>query len=243
MPAHRFYSEFPLQLGLNTLDDQFILQHIKVLRLKINDTICLFNKNQTEYNCNIHQINKKNIVIDCLDEKIVSRELPKKIHLMQSIINANKLELIVEKANELGASSINLIPCQYSNYSLGENKQKRIQRLQSIAISSSEQCRRNSLIDINTFSTWNEFIEYLQNIPKNCLKIIFLPHTETLFKSINFADYSEFYCIIGAEGGFSVREEQELLKCGCISLNLGNRILRAETAAISAVSFIALNLY
>ncbi|MFM2343449.1 MAG: ribosomal methyltransferase RsmE [Pseudomonadota bacterium] len=236
-------------------NDEFILQHIKALRLNIGALCSLFNGvDNMEYTAEINEINKKSVCFHIIDKMEINRELPKSINLIQSLINPAKLEFILEKTTELGIDNLYLVPTSYSNVSLkGEAKEKKLQRFTKITISACEQCGRNTLPKLQNLDNWQACMKVLQNLPENTLKIFLTTNIannidDDLRKSIvnindlNIHNYDSIYYIIGAEGGLTDKEQSDLFNAGCIGVSLGNLILRAETASIAVLSYLNIKL-
>ena len=252
MLTPRFYIEFDkLELGEYLIKDDFILSHIKALRMRINDNCSLFNGvSNYEWHANIKNIDKKSVTLKINNCYEIKRKLTKSINLIQSFINPTKLELIVEKVTELGIDNIYLTQTAYSNVNLtNENKEKKLHRLSKLIISACEQCGRNVLPHLSYLEDWQNCLSFLKKLPHDTLKIFLSTDIANSIKSndiisiknisdINIKNYEAIYYIIGAEGGFSHKEQADLLEIGCIGVSLGNIILRAETASIAVLSYL-----
>lgn len=210
-------------------------KHItKVLRLKEEDQIYLFDDSSTEYSGKITEINSKEIIITIHDSWKTQTESDLQIDLYQSIIKPNKMDLIVQKATELGVSNLILVTTERTQ----KNLQPKVERLNKISVESAKQCRRSKPPVV---SETNSFKEALSSDSEYDLKIILYENSEKSLKSYlkNYSkDVDRISVLIGPEGGFTEEEVNLAKKHGYISLGLGNRILRAETAAITIVSLI-----
>lgn len=196
-----------------------------------------------DYKTKVEEINVKNIVLD-IEEKVKLRELPVKINLYQGITKFDKLEFIIEKAVELGAYSVNIVAMDYSIVKFDKEKIKsRKDRFEKIAKSAAEQSKRGMVPFINIFDSFNDVITN----NKNDSNILFYENANDINmtrKTINelkndlvkgnFKNMINIY--IGPEGGFSKKEIESVEKSNFKVLTLGNRILRTETAAITALS-------
>ena len=249
MITPRFYiNSYSLNIGNFITDNEFTIQHIRALRLNIGSICVLFNGIENiEWHAKLTDINKKSVCFEILSKNIINRELPNSINLVQSLITQANLELIIEKTTELGIDNIYLVPASYSNINLkGENKEKKLQRFSKISISACEQCGRNTLPNLHNLESWQNCLNLLTQLPETSLKIFLstdIANSNIInISDINTKNYTSIYYIIGAEGGFTDKEQSDLLSLGCIGVNLGHTILRAETASIAVLSYLNLML-
>ena len=206
-------------------------KHLSVLRVKKGEIITVFDGLGYKYDCKILQINKKNFIVEKLCKAPYSAESPVSITLAQGIAKGEKMDLIIQKATELGVNKI--IPL------ITERSQVRhtakIERWRKIAISAAEQSCRGKVPEINEPVSLDVFLN-VQHIG-----IIF--HEEEKGKHLkqtlkDFKDSKEITLLIGTEGGFSKEEVNAAVEKGFMEASLGPRILRTETAAIKAISII-----
>lgn len=206
-------------------------KHLSVLRVKIGESITVFDGLGYKYDCKILQINKKIFIAEKLSKAPYSAESPLSITLAQGIAKREKMDFIIQKATELGVKKI--IPL------ITERSQVRhtakIERWRKIAISASEQSCRGKVPEINEPVSLDGFLE------SRHVGIIFYEketgkHLKQILKE--FEDSKEITLLIGPEGGFSKDEANTAVGKGFREASLGPRILRAETAAIKAISII-----
>lgn len=234
----RLYEQGLLTVGQMIALSEHANHHLlTVLRAKVQDEVILFNGNGHEYKAMITQIAKKQIhvLIQSVEEKNI--ESPLHIHLAQSIPRSDKMEYIVQKAAQLGVTSITPIIAERSQGRLSkEQEQKKAARLQAIVIAACEQCGRNRLPAVQmpiSLTDWlnqtdsNETVRYILLPPTDDTEV--LPQEElTQPKSVSL--------LIGPEGGFTAQEVALSKQHGFSQLTLGRRILRTETASIAAIS-------
>lgn len=213
---------------------------VKVLRINVGEDILCSAVPFTykyDYKCKVCEISETFASFDII-EKTIANELPVKINLYQGLPKSDKLEFIIEKAVELGAYSITPFLSTYCVAKMEKKATDKIKRLQKIARSAAEQSKRNIIPVIN------EPIDY-GTLMKCCIdkkSILFyenaagLDKTKEYIRSINEND--EINIIIGTEGGFSDKEIVMAKENGIKILSLGDRILRTETAAITAMSIL-----
>lgn len=216
--------------------------HIKnVLRLKKGDEILVSFDGKSDL-CEISEFTENQVKLKVIKEDAVSSSLPIKITLFQGLPKADKLELIIQKAVELGAHAI--VPVEMKNCVVKiEEKKKESKRVrwQSIAESASKQAKCNFIPKVHSPTTFSKSLELAKD-----LDLLIVPYenqcgmqsTELalskLKKGISIGVF------IGAEGGFDNAEIDALLKANAHTISLGKRILRTETASITALSMLML---
>ena len=220
------------------IDNQFILydsdiHHIKnVMRYKINDQI------EVAYNGNIHICNIKSIsplMLEIINKIEEDRKMKIDLTIAVSLVNEQKMDLILQKLTELGVSRIIPIKTERSIVKLDEQKaSKKIARWQMICKEASEQCKRIDIPKVNQIISLKE----LKNI-SNDLKLICSLNAET--KPLNYYlkdNVKEVLFIVGPEGGFTKDEEAYLLSNNFKPVSLGKRVMRVETATMYVASVI-----
>lgn len=205
---------------------------VKVLRLKPGDDITLFDNNSTEYYGNIREINKKEIMVEISESKIVNTESPIEITLLQGLPKADKMDYIIEKATELGVHRV--VPVITERSQIRERDRKK--RWDRIALEASKQCGRTKpAIVENTLN----FDDAAKLYSKGELAVILQVNSQ-----ISVKDYikkslqapQNIVLFVGPEGGFTDNEVLLGNEMGFISLGLGPRVLRTETASLSVLS-------
>ena len=205
---------------------------VKVLRLKTGDEITLFNEDSTEYYGKIREINKRDIIVDIFDTKKVATESPIEIILLQGLPKADKMDYIIEKATELGVSRI--VPVVTERSQVGERDRKT--RWERIALEASKQCGRTKPTQIENTLNFNEAIKQYS---ESKLTIILHVNYEVLVKDYikkSLQTPHNIILFVGPEGGFSENEVLLGNEMGFISLGLGPRVLRTETASLAVLS-------
>ena len=205
-----------------------------VLRCKIGEEISVFCGDEYNYICTIASIGKKETKLD-FKEKIKNNKNPKmQIDIFQGLPKNEKLELITQKANELGASNIYTFESEFAMAKKNDNK---TQRMNKIAIESSKQCGRSDFVRVHDATNFNEMVKLLSNYDS----VIFAyEKAETEINELNFK--GKIAIIIGSEGGFSEKEVELMKDNGFTPIKISNRILRTETASIACLAYIAFSL-
>lgn len=233
MPLSRIYHDAPLQTGTQILLKQQAYEHlVKVLRLKAGDRLILFNGQGGQFRASIVAINKPKITVAVEHYDAHEAESSLEIHLGQALLKSDKMDFVIQKAVELGVTTITPLLTQRSVIKLSEQRQaKRLKHWQGILIHACEQCGRNSLPQIQQISPMSAWVKKYAG---DCAFILNpfsktqLPFKYTCLKTVS--------CLIGPEGGFTEEEISFAQQNGFTSLNLGKRILRAETATLATLA-------
>ncbi len=226
---------FSKELKANLLSNLSIEQshYIKnVMRLKPGDTISLFNSINGEWSAKIVNHNKENTEIK-VDKLIISKKLENDIWLAFSPIKKNPLDMMIQKSTELGVQRF--IPILSERTIVKEINTK---RLKKIIVEASEQSNRISVPEIKNLRPLKSFLD---EFPKDgCLIFCDINSDKNNLKNILSKKKEGPVCIlIGPEGDFSERERQLIIeKKEIFSLSLANNLLRAETAAIAAITIV-----
>ncbi len=234
---NRFFTDESVIDNTVTLTDDSV-HHIKnVIKLTEGEQLVLV-KNQKELLCRIDKIEKNSIIVYVLEEREGNAEPPYAVTLFQGIAKGDKLDFIVEKAVEAGASQIVPFKMQRCIAKIeGKDVAKKTERFQKIAKSAAQQCGRLVIPKVSEPKTpkqinWDEFDLKLlcyEDENKTTLK-------EVLKKNPLTKETKKIALVIGPEGGISPEEVSYLLDAGFLSVSLGSRILRCETAGLYALA-------
>ena len=234
---HRFYHSNPLDLNQIIILDEFASHHaLRVMRVKVDDFLILFNGDGFDYKGRVNDINKKTIHVEILSKEKNNNESPININLFQSISSNEKMDMVIQKATELGVSSIQPIFTSRSTIKLSlDRTKKRVIHWKQVSISACEQSGRSK---IPTIKSPIEFDQISEGIKTNSLNLLL--HPDNLEESSNLTnEYSgDINVFIGPEGGFSQDEVLLLKKQNCINIKLGPRILRTETAPLAIIAIL-----
>ena len=209
-------------------DDSFHIE--KVMRMKLGEKIEVVYNNET-YISIVESFNPVTCIIDNkLDE---NNEMNKKIIIVQSLVNEQKMDMILQKCTELGMYKF--IPYKAVNSIIKDNGKmdKKIDRWQRIVKEASEQSKRNIIPEVFKPMDINELIEY-----KADLKLICSTISDNNLKNVirEYKNYDTIMLVIGPEGGFDPKEEEKFINNNFIPVSLGKRILRTETASLCILS-------
>lgn len=224
----------PASLNENTtvsLDDQAVTHLVRVLRMKTGDALRLFNGNGVEYQAELEVESKKTAHARVSSVIREDAPLPLAVHLGQVMSKGDRMDFVVQKATELGVSDITPLISERCDVRLkGERLDKKIEHWQKVAISACEQSGRNTVPVIHPPLPANE---WAQSVTAD-VKLVLHPHNQKPLKAET--NPGTVAVLIGPEGGFTDLEVNQYQDSGFDGLLLGPRILRTETAALTALS-------
>jgi 16S rRNA (uracil1498-N3)-methyltransferase len=216
------------------------LVHLRrVLRLKPGDHLTVFDDTGWEHEAIVRGFNADRGDIDILRSYRNEQESSLQVTLALGLTKGEKVDWVVEKATELGVQSIIPFLSAYTVPKLTDRKvESRTERWQRIAVSAAKQCGRSRIPKMLTLC---DFRELVRQPWTDTLKLLFWEREEQqTLKQMSEAqrDVDAVVLVIGPEGGFSMQEADEAQEHGFRSVQLGHRILRAETAAVTAISLV-----
>lgn len=223
------------------------VNHIKnVLRLKPGEEIAVKNGvDSKEYRCGIEAFTQDSVICSLRFVREEGVELPSKIYLFQGIPKADKMELIIQKAVELGVFEV--IPVAAARCVVKLDSKKvgtKVNRWQGIAEAAAKQCRRGRIPVIREPMSVKEAAAYAQEMDVRMIPYELadaqLARTKKIIESVRPGESVAVF--IGPEGGFEEREVEEALAAGIEPVTLGKRILRTETAGLVVLSWLMYHL-
>lgn len=228
----RYFSNLSLNNEyLLSKDDSYHI--LKVMRMKMHDKVEIVD-NKRIYLCEIISLNPVKAKVICkIDE---NHENEKQIILVQSLVNENKIDYILQKGCELGINAF--YPYKAKNSVVKENDKsaKKIIRWQKIVKEASEQSKRNIIPLVHEIID----IKELCNLEADLKILLSVKEKEKNIKKVlkDNLKCDKLIIVVGPEGGFTKDEEDALINNGYISTSLGHRVLRTETAGMVAISMI-----
>jgi len=232
MRNHRFFASIYLAVNSSTFLPADAAHHCAhVLRYKVGDYLTLFNGDGFDYLATINLIEKKQCQVKITKKISLNNESPLKINLIQGIARGDKMDLIIQKAIELGVSEITPFFTERCNVKLdGKRLEKKLSHWKKIIISACEQSGRAIIPKLN------EAIQIMKLADMENTSIYLEPKAKQTFPDLKFDNSINLF--IGPEGGFSEKDLTQLVNCGAKGIKLGPRILRTETAGLSAISIL-----
>ncbi len=206
----------------------------RVLRSRVGDNVIVFNGEGAEWTASVLQISKNTVTLRVDDSQEAGTESPLKIHLVQGISRGERMDLVVQKATELGVKRISPVLTEYGVIKLdGSRADKRQEHWQKIATSACEQSGR---VRVPMVDKPMPLKNWLGDKPRRVdTELILNPGATTTLSSIA-APETKVCVLIGPEGGFSEIEYEDAGIAGFKAVSLGPRVLRTETAAIATLA-------
>ena len=221
------------------------VNHIcNVLRMKKGEKLQISDGNNKKYVCQIDEITNEKVFLHIIEEKIGNTELPSKIYLFQGLPKSDKMELIVQKAVELGVYEIIPVSTKRAVVKLDAKKAgKKVERWNSIAEGGAKQSGRTVIPKVREVMTYKEALTYAKT-----LDIVLVPYeladgmnkTKEIIGRIEKGQSIGIF--IGPEGGFEKEEVEQAMETGAEPITMGKRILRTETAGLTILSILMYHL-
>ena len=221
------------------------VNHISnVLRMKQGEEVWISDGGQKEYRCAIEAFSADEVLLHIIYAQEPDYELPSRIYLFQGLPKADKMELIIQKAVELGAYEIIPVETKRCVVKLdGKKAAKKVERWQQIAESAAKQSKRMLVPEVHSVMTFKEALVYAKE-----LDVLLIPYelakgmkeTKELIRSIEPG--KSIGVFIGPEGGFEEQEVADAMEAGAKPITLGHRILRTETAGLAVLSVLMFQL-
>lgn len=212
----------------------------RVLRLGPGDELTVFDGRGGEYDARIDDLRKDAVLVAVGAHRPVERESPLAVTLAQGVSRGERMDLVVQKATELGVRRIVPILTERTVVRLDPKQaDSRLRHWRAIAIAACEQCGRNTLPEIATPAPLAAFLSSLE---PGAMRVILSPAGRWRVRDLKAADIdasgAALTVLIGPEGGLTESEQRSATGAGFRTLSLGPRVLRTETAAIAALATI-----
>lgn len=233
------------------IDDKYVtitggdVNHIKnVLRMKVDEELLVSNGQDKDYYCKIEAISDDEIKALILDEEFEGTELPTELYLFQGLPKSDKMELIIQKAVELGVKEIIPVATKRCVVKLDNKKEaSKLKRWQAISESAAKQSRRTIIPEVSPVMSFKEAINRAKEfelgiIPYENFKD--MKETREVLEKVQKG--IKIGIFIGPEGGFEESEVQYAFENGIRPISLGKRILRTETAGLTILSVLMFQL-
>ncbi len=239
MPKFLICPDDPIKNNGVTITGQDARHMAKILRLKAGDTVALTNGHGMDYTGRILESSPKEVTIEILNSQESVSESPLRLTVCSAMLKHQNMDLVIKHLTQLGVHHWIPFFCTRS-VPLPDAKAlaKRLDRWQAIAAESIKQCQRSRLPEVKNPLTFDQVLEQSAS---HDIKIAFWEASGTPLDRLSFGAVrpdSRVIVLIGPEGGFTPQEIVEAKAQGFVSCRLGPRILRAETAAISACTLI-----
>ena len=238
----RIYTDQTLAPGISISLPPVAARHVQVLRFQPGNVLTLFNGQgdmEGEYSATIQSMGRSDVQVSVGNFVATQREASRTVHLAVGMPANERMDWLVEKATELGVTSIQPLMTERSVLRLsGERAEKKRLHWQGIAVAACEQCGRNRVPLIRPLASFNEWLK-IQNTTDEVRWLLSLQAgTQLLFKALGASRLMTF--LSGPEGGLSPLEESAALAKGFLPVTLGQRVLRSETAPLACLSYLML---
>jgi 16S rRNA (uracil1498-N3)-methyltransferase len=233
MRVTRCHVDMPLPAGSRIVLPESAANHlVRVLRLREGDGCVLFNGDGNDCDARIAVAGKREVTVEILGLRPVGNESPFRITLLQGIARGEKMDLILQKATELGAAAIAPVLAERTEVKLdAERTEKRMAHWRSVIVSACEQSGRAFIPQLGAPAALAD----AARASADSLKLTLDPVGEHTLASLP-ASASSATLAIGPEGGWSPRDRETLRAAGYTGLRLGPRVLRTETAGLAAIA-------
>ena len=210
-------------------------EHVaRVLRLEVGDPLILFNGDGCDYPAVIVALGKREVVVRVTARQPLGNESPLALTLAQGMARGEKMDLIVQKATELGVARIVPLLTERSEVKLDAARaEKRLAHWRAVAASACEQSGRARLPEITPTLPLSAWLDHLQG--NGALRLALLPQATCAPRELRFGAAGGLL-VVGPEGGLGERDVRALGAAGFEGLRLGPRILRTETAGLAALA-------
>jgi 16S rRNA (uracil1498-N3)-methyltransferase len=208
----------------------------RVLRLRPKAALTLFNGRGGEYAATIERVRASEVTVAIGEHEPIERESPFPLTLAQGVSRGERMDLVVQKATELGVARLVPLLTERSVVRLDEEQSDRkSSHWRAIAIAACEQCGRNRLPEVALPAKLREFLR--QPSGDSVVRLLLSPAATRRIEDVA-RPAAGATVLIGPEGGLSDAEQQDALTAGFTAVNLGPRVLRTETAAIASLTLL-----
>ncbi|MEO8855662.1 MAG: 16S rRNA (uracil(1498)-N(3))-methyltransferase [Burkholderiaceae bacterium] len=255
--APRFHCPAPLQIGATVALSAGAARHVQVLRLQPGDGITLFGGMEPdgsassegscsgEFSATITAMGRRDVQAMVVAYHVIDREAAHEVQLAIGVPANDRMDWLVEKATELGVAAI--VPLMTARSVLrldGERVRKKAAHWSSIAIAACEQCGRNrvpTIVEMTSFADWVRQMHRTDGTGESRLVLSLRSGSRPLRETVaaGRATRQRYVLLSGPEGGLDSSEEGAALQLGFEPVSLGKRVLRAETAALAALTLLA----
>ena len=235
MRTIRIHVDVPLAIGAELALPAQAGEHVtRVLRQVVGDRLNLFNGDGRDYPASIIAAGKREVMVRVESSLPVDNESPLRLTLAQGVARGEKMDLIVQKATELGVTRIVPLLTERAEVKLDASRaEKRLAHWRAVAASACEQSGRACLPQITAALPLAAWLDGLDQ--DGALRLALLPEARYSARELRFAGAGALL-VVGPEGGLGERDIAALTTAGFVGLRLGPRILRTETAGLAALA-------
>jgi 16S rRNA (uracil1498-N3)-methyltransferase len=211
-------------------------RHAQVRRVQPGDALVLFDGRGGEWQARVQAMGRQSVQVELLAHAAVDRELRPRVTLAVGMPANERMDWLVEKATELGMAALQPLQCERSVLRLeGERAERKREHWQAQAVAAAEQCGRTRVPAVQPV---RRLADWLQDLPAGGLRWLLSPQAASP-PALPTAD-APLLVLSGPEGGLSPAEEGAARAAGFQAVQLGPRVLRAETAPLAVLAWLAL---
>ncbi|GGD35465.1 16S rRNA (uracil(1498)-N(3))-methyltransferase [Pseudoxanthomonas indica] len=234
MRLTRCFVDTALTVGRSLALPEAAANHLRVMRTREGEDCVLFNGDGRDYAARLSLVSKREVTAELLSSRVVDNESPLHITLLQGIARGEKMDLILQKATELGVAAVVPVDAERTEVKLdGDRLAKRMTHWRSVIIAGCEQSGRAI---VPALAQAGPLLAAAQATDSEALRVILDPQGELSLATMPAPAASKVVIAIGPEGGWSPRDREALRASGFVGLQLGPRILRTETAGLAAIA-------
>ncbi len=218
-----------------SLRDQPARHIAQVLRLQPGAELCLFNGDGKNYQARLLDCRRDEVRVQLGKDQLAATESPLSTVLLQGICRGSRMDLVIQKATELGVGKIVPVDCERSVVRLSQERAaRRRSHWEGIAIGAAEQCGRAMVPEI---SAPMKLAQAIDSLPRQSIGLLLNPKASRSIRQA-VAGTGSVALLVGPEGGLSTAEVDHATTAKFRSVSLGPRVLRTETAALVALSLV-----
>jgi len=230
--APRLYCEETLAPGALVRLSERAARHLAALRLKSGDPVILFGGDGHECTAQLAEVGKRGASAKVKQRVAIDRESPLEVHLAQGVCAADRMDLVLQKATELGVHAIQPVTTVRSIVRLSpERRERRETHWQNVVVAACEQCGRNRIPPVAATASFPQFIA---GLPAGGTRVVLAPDGELTLRDL--APTAPVRVLIGPEGGLAPEEQEIAATAGFRAVRFGPRVLRTETAPLAALA-------
>lgn len=235
MRLTRVHVDLPLAPGIELALPEAAAVHLaRVLRLGVGDACVLFNGDGFDYAARVVAVGKRELRVVVTDAVAVESESPLQVVLLQGIARGEKMDLILQKATELGVAEVRPLGSQRSEVKLDPARAtKRLAHWCNVVVAACEQSGRATVPPV---AAPGSLAGVLAGLPAGGLRLTLDPGGTLAISSLKVPVGDPVLLAVGPEGGWSPADRDQLREAGFQGLRLGPRILRTETAGLAAIA-------
>ena len=238
MPVPRIHVDHALAPGMELALGATGARHVQVLRLQPGAALTLFDGHGGEWAGAVTTMSRREVRVRTLHHEAVERELATHVTLAVGMPANERMDALIEKATELGAAAVQPLVCERSVLRVaGERAQRKAAHWRAVAIAASEQCGRNRVPPVEEPVGLHDWLRGPRDADtQRCL----LSLVDAQPWPAACAGARSVVLLSGPEGGFTAQELEAARAAGFVSVSLGERVLRADTAPLAALAWLAL---